>query len=329
MQSHPIDPPAAALLPRSEASIRNLPVNLFGSVMGLSGLAHAWRLAHKSLGAPALIGEAIGAFAVCVFVLIALGYLVKLVRHPDAVRAEFRHPVTGNFFGTVAISILLVSSLVRPYSAAAANIIWAAGALATFSLSYFAVARLLRGRIEPAHIGPSWLISCVATLDIAVTGGQLPMAAEINFFAGAVGAVLALLLTVLIINRLVHLDALAPALRPSLMILVAPFAVGFLAYCNIAGGVDRFAGLLFYGGLFLFAVIAPKIFRRNVPFSPAWWAMSFPVAALVNAALKYAEFRGSGPLWVLAVVLLGALSLTLAVLTVRTIRIVLNQELLT
>ncbi|MES2531109.1 MAG: C4-dicarboxylate ABC transporter, partial [Pseudomonadota bacterium] len=45
----------------SQASIRNLPVNLFASVMGLSGLALAWRVAHGSLGAPAFVGEAIGA----------------------------------------------------------------------------------------------------------------------------------------------------------------------------------------------------------------------------------------------------------------------------
>jgi len=32
-------------------------------------------------------------------------------------------------------------------------------------------------------------------------------------------------------------------------------------------------------------VVAPKIFRPSVKFSAAWWAISFPMAALVNAAL--------------------------------------------
>jgi tellurite resistance protein len=53
------------------------------------------------------------------------------------------------------------------------------------------------------------------------------------------------------------------------------------------------------------------------------------MAALANAALKYAAFRASGPLWVLAAVLLGVLSLALAVLTVRTVRIALNGRLFT
>lgn len=331
MQIQSINPAAPAFYPQNAASIRNLPVNLFGSVMGLSGLALAWRLAHSSLGAPAIIGEAIGAFALGVFVLISSAYLVKLIKYPEAVRAEFNHPVAGNFFGTIAIAVLLLSAVIRPYSSAAASTIWAMGILVTFALSFFVVSRLLKGQVDVSHAMPAWLIPGVATLDIAVTGGHMPMAwaSEINLFAGAVGAVLALLLTTMIVSRLVHRDAIAPAMTPSLMILVAPFAVGFLAYSNIVGGIDRFAGLLFYFGLFMFAVIAPKVFRRSVTFSSAWWAISFPMAALATAALRYAEFRDSVPLWILAMALLGALSLALAVLTVRTLRIALNGRLFT
>jgi tellurite resistance protein len=330
MQPVPSNTAFPVFSPSSEISVRNLPVNLFASVMGLSGLALAWRLAHGALGAPAIVGEALGAFALGVFLLIALGYLVKLARHPDAVSAEFRHPVAGNFFGTIAISILLLSAVIAPYSATASRAVWTAGALATFALSFVVASRLLKGRVDATHAVPAWLIPGVATLDIAVTGAHMPMAwaPEINLLAGAVGAVLALVLLVLIVGRLVHQEPLAQGMTPSLMILVAPFAVGFLAYTNIAGGVDRFAAVLFYFALFLFMVIAPKVFRRSVSFSPAWWAISFPMAALVNAALKYADDRATGPLWMIAALLLGILSVALAVLTVRTVRIALNGKLL-
>ena len=331
MQGPSTTPPFPVFYPSSEVSIRHLPVNLFASVMGLSGLALAWRLAHDSLGAPAFVGEAIGAFAWGVFVLVSLGYLAKLAKHPQAVHAEFHHPVAGNFFGTIVISILLLSAVAEPYSAPAARAVWTVGVLATFALSFVVVSRLLKGQVDASHAVPAWLIPGVATLDIAVTGGHMPMAwaAELNLLAGAVGAVLALVLFAMIVSRLVHQDPLAPGMTPSLMILVAPFAVGFLAYSNIVGGIDRFGALLFYFALFMFAVVAPKVFRPSVKFSPAWWAIGFPMAALVNAALKYAAFRASGPLWVLATVLLGALSLAMAVLTVRTVRIALNGKLFT
>ncbi|MES2183843.1 MAG: SLAC1 anion channel family protein [Pseudomonadota bacterium] len=329
MHNPPLPPSLPVFRPPGETSVRKLPVSLFASVMGLAGLALAWRLAHHSLGAPALVGEAIGAFAVAVFLLVSAAYLTKLAKHPEAVHAEFLHPVAGNFFGTIVIAILLLSAVVEPYSAVAAHAVWTVGVLATFALCFVVFSRLLKGQVDTAHAVPAWLIPGVATLDIAVTGGHMPMAwaAEANLLACAIGAVLALLLLAMIVSRLVHRDPLAPGMAPSLMILMAPFPVGFLAYCNVVGGVDRFAALLFYFGLFMFAVLAPKVFRRGVTFSPAWWAIGFPMAALANAALKYAEFRANGPLWVLAIVLLGALSLALAVLTVRTVRTVANGQL--
>ena len=131
MSSLPIHPSLPVFYPPGVSSVRNLPVSLFASVMGLSGLALAWRLAHSSLGVPALIGEAIGAFAVGIFLLLAWGYLTKLAKYPEAVQAEFRHPVAGNFFGTIAIALLLLSAVIGPYSPPAARAIWSVGVLAT------------------------------------------------------------------------------------------------------------------------------------------------------------------------------------------------------
>ncbi|RZL37902.1 MAG: C4-dicarboxylate ABC transporter [Rubrivivax sp.] len=322
-------PSTSALEPRPATSVRDLPVSLFGAVMGLSGLALAWRLARASLGAPLWIGEAIGAFAVGVFMLLSLGYLAKLARHPAAVHAEFQHPVSGNFFGTVVIAVLLVAAVVEPYSLAAASVIWTVGVLATLALAVVSTSRLLKGSVDATHALPASLMPGVATLDIPLTGRSMPMAwaPEVNLMAGGVGALLAVLLYVLIINRLVHRDPLAPAMTPSLMILMAPFAVGFLAYTNLVGGVDRFAALLFYFALFMFVVIVPKVFRRGARFSLAWWVIGFPLAALVNAALRYAQFRDSAPLWALAVALLALLSVALAVLTVQTLRLALRGPL--
>jgi tellurite resistance protein len=323
-----IEPVQAAAAPRTP-SVRNLPVNLFGAVMSLAGLALAWRLAHVHLGVPAVIGESIAAFAALAFVVVAGGYGVKLARHPDAVQAEFRHPVAGNFFGTFVIAVLLMASVVEPYSATAAQLLWSAGGVATFAICFVVVSRLLKGRVDAAHATPAWLVPCVATLDIAVTGGHMPMrwAPEFSLVAGSVGAVLALVLLSLIVSRLVHHHPLAPAMTPSLMILVAPFAVGFLAYGNIIGGVDRFGALLFWFALFMFAVVAPRIFRRGATFTPSWWAIGFPMAALANAALRYAAVRDSVPLWWLAAALLGALTLALAVLTLHTLRFAMDRRL--
>lgn len=324
----PSDIPQVAVPPR--ASVRHLPVNLFGAVMSLAGLAMAWRLAGRSLGAPAVIGEAIAVLALGVFLLLGGAYLSKLLRHRDAVKAEFAHPILGNFFGTIAISLLLLSSLVQPYGAAAAQAMWGLGSAATLLLAYVAAVRLLRGGRAPRDAVPALLIPGVAALDIPVTGAQMTMAwaAELNLAALAIGGVQALLLLSLVFARLVQQPALAAGLKPSLMILVAPFAVGFLAYTNVVGEVDRVASLLFYFGVFAFLLVAPQVFRRDVPFVPGWWAIGFPMAALANAALKYAEAHAALPLMLLAGLLLAVLSLAIAVLVLRTLRSLIDGSLL-
>lgn len=316
--------------PPAATSIKHLPVNLFGAVMGLSGLALAWRLAQSHYGASAFVADAIGLFATGVFVALAIGYAAKVIRHPSAVKAEFEHPIASNFFGTISISLLLLSAVLGAYNSTLGHVVWVIGSAATLWLSFVVVGRLLRGKGDVAHAVPAWLIPGVATLDIAVTGAHMPMAwaAEVVLFSIAVGSVLALVMFTMIGTRLIHQEPLAGPMTPSLMILVAPFEVGFLAYVNLNGVVDRFAALLFYFGLFMFLVVAPKVFRRSVRFGPTWWAISFPLAALVNAALKYASVHPTLPLELLAAALLVFLTVALLVLTVRTVHILCNGRLL-
>ncbi|MHC0026588.1 SLAC1 anion channel family protein [Enterobacter vonholyi] len=321
---------ASQLEQTSTAPIKNLPVNLFGSVMGLAGLALAWRLSGHYYGVGDVLGEAIGALAGIVFALLSLGYIIKWAKHPGAVKAEFNHPIASNFFGTVTIALLLLSSVAAPHSKLLGQALWILGSALTVLLAGLVVYRLLSGNQDPLNAVPAWLIPGVATLDIVVTGEHMPMiwSAEFKLFALAVGAVLALVFFTRIFSRLVHETVLVKGMIPSLMILIAPFEVGFLAYTNLFGEIDRFASILFYFGLFLFVVLSFKVFRRDVPFSPSWWAISFPVAALSNAALKYAHAHDNTVLMLIAALILLFLTMAVTVLFVKTLTSLFSGKLL-
>jgi len=302
-------------------SVKHLPVNLFGAVMGLSGLALAWQIAHQAFGVNAVIAEGISLLAIVVFLVLTVAYGLKWAIFPDVVKAEFTHPIAGNFFGTFTIALLLVSVLLGAYNARLGQAIWALGALLTIALSGIVVARLLKGRSDSSHSVPALLIPGVASLDIVVTGAAMPMAwaHEVNLFALASGTAVALVFFVMIFARLAHHEPLPAGMTPSLMILVAPFEVGFLAYTGFTHQVDMFAAMLFYFGLFVFVVVAFKVFRLSVPFGVSWWAIGFPMAALSNAALKYALMVQSAPLIVIAIGILALLSLATLTLLVRTL----------
>jgi len=320
-----------AIAPRGRACLQYLPVNLFACVMGIAGLSLAWRQASRQFGASPAIGNAIGGLATAIFVLLCVAYGTKALRHPQAVRNEFRHPIAGNFFGTVGIAVLLISSVVAPLSAAASELLWGLGAAMTIALGFTLVSRLLLGKVDAGHALPAWLIPGVATLDIAVAGGDMtaPWARELNLFSLAVGTMVALVFFTMIVSRLIHHhEKLAGEMVPSLMILIAPFEVGFLAYTTFFQCVDAFAAMLFYFGLFVFFALASKVFRRGIPFAAGWWALSFPLAALNNAALRYADHVRCLPLSVFAIALLALLTVLMATLLARTIQTLVDGRLL-
>lgn len=333
MSSVPVSTqPPAPLAPtaRRPASVKHLPVNLFAAVMGLAGLSIAWRQASRDFDLSPLAADIAGHLALAVFALLAVSYLMKAIKYPGAVLAEYRHPVAGNFFGTITIALLLLSTVLAGMNQTLAALFWTVGTILTIALCFAITGRLMRGKIDIAHAVPAWFIPGVATLDIVVAGGAMPMpwAHEINLFALAIGTAIALLFFTMIMSRMIHHEPLPASMLPSLLILMAPFEVGFLAYTNVTRHIDTFAGLLFYVGLFIFLAVAPKVFRRGVPFASGWWAISFPMAALALAALKYAAYAQAWPLRAIALALLGLLSLAIVVLFVKTVRILFNGQLL-
>ena len=103
--AHPATVPATLRICRTE----HFPVALFAIVMGLTGLALAWLKLHHLGGAPAFIGNVLRLLASALFVFLAAMYLAKLVRHPQAVRADWMHPVKLNFFPAISIGLILLA----------------------------------------------------------------------------------------------------------------------------------------------------------------------------------------------------------------------------
>src|SRR5947209_13587840 len=98
-----------------------LPIGLFGTTMGLSGLSVAWKLAHALFGTPLWVSDAIAMISIVVFAALLIAYGIKAVCAPDKVGMEFRHPVAGNLFGTFLISLLLLPIAIAPMSLMAAR----------------------------------------------------------------------------------------------------------------------------------------------------------------------------------------------------------------
>ncbi|QEY71634.1 SLAC1 anion channel family protein [Pseudomonas denitrificans (nom. rej.)] len=290
-----IDTAAAFGAPKEtarEGRLGYLPVALFGSVMGLAGLSSAWKLATLIYGAPPWVSQAIGLLALLAFFAVGIGYAIKAVTGPHSVKAEFLHPIAGNLFGTLFISLLLLPIPLVDYSLFLARACWLIGTAGMLPFAWLIISRWLGQRQQAAHATPAWIVPVVGLADIPLAVPLLhwPGAADVAFFSLAVALFFAVPLFTLILSRLLFEEPLGVGLQPSLLILLAPFAVGFSAYVSIVGEIDRFASALYMLTLFMLAVLAGRLrhLARNCPFRLAWWSVGFPLAAAAGCTLRYA-----------------------------------------
>ncbi|MBN8875531.1 MAG: SLAC1 anion channel family protein [Rhodospirillales bacterium] len=313
------------------ATLEYLPVSLFGSVMGLTGLSAAWHLGAARYGMPNGIGDAIGVAAVATFLVLVVAYGVKLVSAPASVLAEFRHPVAGALFGTLLISLLLLPIVLAPVNLRLAQGLWVLGAVGMVLFAWTIVNRWMSDRQQIAHATPAWIVPVVGLLDVplAVPVLQLPPIGGVSMFALSVGLFFAVPLFTVVFGRLLFEPPMPDAQKPSLLILLAPFAVGFSCYTVTIGRADLFAEALYMLSLFMFAVLAGRLreLGQCCPFRVSWWAVGFPLAATTIAALRYAELHPNLATDGIALVLLAVTTILLAGLAVRTLLGIVRGEL--
>lgn len=307
--------------------LEHFPISFFAVAMGLFGLALALRAAEHGLGLSALASQAAAVLAIAVFALLAMFYALKMTRHPGAVAEEWAHPVRIAFFPAVSISLLLMAATLAPDAPEIARPIWLLGALGQAALLMSVMANWIGHRpFQPAHLNPAWFIPAVGNVVAPIAGAPLGFV-ELSWLFFSAGLIFWLVLLTLVMNRLIFHDPLPERLTPTLMILIAPPAVAFIAYLRLGGEVDAFARILLNTGYVFAGVVltqAPKIARLK--FALPWWALSFPVAALTVASLLFAERVGSAPHRWIGLVLAALLTAMVVGLALRTVAAIRARE---
>ena len=303
--------------------LEHYPVTLFTVVMGMAGLTLALRAGEQSLGLTNFASGAAYLLTLALFVVIASGYVAKAIRVPHAVRAEWSHPVKLAFFPAISIGLLLLATATLPISPMAAHVMWLTGAVGQGLLTLAVISGWIGSRsFLHGHLSPAWFIPAVGNVIVPIAGVPLGYI-EPSWFFLSVGLVFWMVLLTLVMNRLVFHDPLPERLQPTLVILIAPPAVGFLAWVTVTGGVDHFARILLNSAYFFALIVAvqlPRILR--LPFAMSFWALSFPLAALTIASLHYSSAIQSQGHRIIGLALLVILIVTLAALLMRTVRAV-------
>lgn len=303
---------------RKDALI-HFPVSFFATVMGTAGLAMAWDQAHRILGAPAVLGEVLRWLATLLWLAAAAVYAAKALRHPGAVRGEWRHPVRVNFFPTISIGLLLLAGCWADSRPELAAPLWGLGAGLNLAFTIAIMSGWLHHtHFEIKHLNPAWFIPVVGNIVVPIVGVRFGPQ-ELSWFFFSIGLVFWLVLLTVVMYRLFFHEPLPLRLTPTLFILLAPPSVGFIAWVSLTDSVDAFARILLHTALFLALLLLSNTMRfLRVPFFVSSWAYSFPLAAITIATLIMAGRTGSVFFSALGMILLSVLSLVLALLIVRT-----------
>lgn len=310
---------------QSPDRLAHFPVSFFSTVMGTAGLVIAWEQALPKLGlSPDALRWAVALVAVQLAVIGAI-YAVKVLRRAQAVREELHNPVKLNFFATLSISLILLAIAAAPFWPGPAEGLWMVGAgfHLLFTL-YVLNVWMHRSDFEPHHMNPAWFIPVVGNVLVPVAGARFGHT-EISWFFFSIGMVFWGVLFAILVNRILFHQPLPQRLMPTLFILIAPPAVGFIAYVGLAGDVDPFARVLLGIALFLTLLLLVQVPRfARLRFFLSWWAYSFPLAAVTTASFVMARVGGNAMyVWLGEglLVLTTAIIVLLLVMTVAEIRV--------
>lgn len=323
------DQSRAAARPR----LQFFPISFFAAVLGLTGMTIAFQRAERLLGMPFAISNVLLAASLAVFLAIATFYALKAARYPDAVKREFAHPIKINFFPTISISLLLFSIAFMRLNSDVSRAFWIAGVIIhlLFTIAILS-AWMHRPTFQIQHINPAWFIPMVGNIIVPIAGVE-HAPAEISWFFFSIGLIFWLALFILFLNRIIFHNPLPERLTPTLFIMIAPPAIGFISYLRLmerevsSFELDGFARILYYFALFIFIVLLTQ-YRQfvKIPFYLSWWAYSFPMAAITIATVLMASKTNMLFFQGLAYLLLIALASLIALLLFRTIAAIVQRK---
>lgn len=313
--------------PPAAGRLQHFAISWFAVVMGIGGGAVAWHKAEKVFAIGFPVGTALGCLALAAFVVIAVLYGVKTIRHPQSVKAEFGHPVRLSFFPAISISLILLAVVFQEQAPLFSRVLWMVGAPVQLLFTLHVVTAWIRQDIfQVHHSNPAWFIPVVGNVLVPIVGVAYAPAA-VSWFFFSIGVFFWLSLFAIIFNRMIFHGMLPERLIPTLFILIAPPAVSFIAYLRLTGEMDGFARVLYHVALFFtLLVLAQWRLFAKLGFYLSWWACSFPVAAVTVATLLHYERSGETFLAWLGAALLALLSVLLVMLVVRTARGIASGE---
>jgi tellurite resistance protein len=265
--------------------LMHFPITAYAIIMGLSGLTIVFGKFYHMQWLPKIFYDVLLFFTLALFLVITFLYGLKAIRHFDEVQADFKHRIRINFFSAISVSFLLLSIAFMTYWPFLSMVMWWVGVVAHTFIMLYTISFWIQHNFEIHFMNPAWFIPVVGNMLVPIAGVEyMPKAFSFVYFA--IGFFFWIILFAIFLNRAIFHHQLPQKFIPTLFILIAPPAIGFIAYIRITQSWDSFAAFMLFIAYFFVALLL-FLYRsfKNLEFFLSWWAFTFPLMAVTLASL--------------------------------------------
>ncbi|MBN2166885.1 MAG: SLAC1 anion channel family protein [Marinilabiliaceae bacterium] len=265
--------------------IQFFPITSFSIIMGLTGLTIVFGKFYHLQLMPKIFYESLLFFTTALFLFFVFMYGRKAINNFDEVVKDFKHRIRINFFSAISISFLLLSIAYMTYWPFVSLIFWWIGVILHTFFMFHTIAFWIQHNFEIQFMNPAWFIPVVGNILVPVSGVEyMPNAFSFVYFT--IGFFFWIILFAIFLNRAIFHHQLPQKFIPTLFILIAPPAIGFIAYIRIAQSWDSFAMFLLFIAYF-FVVLLLFLYKsfKSLEFFISWWAFTFPLMAMTIASV--------------------------------------------
>lgn len=221
-----------------------------------------------------------GAFSAFLLVLV----LLKLILFPGKVKEDMGNPIMASVAGTFPMSLMILSTYVKPFIGQVSFYIWAlAIALHLALIIYFTVKFILK--LQMSKVFASYYIVYVGIAVAAITAPayEKPAVGSAAFWFGFVTLII---LLVLVTYRYLNFKEIPEPARALVCIYAAPTSLCIAGYVqSVTPKSKGFLLGMFVAAtlLYLFALVKAVSFLK-LPFYPSMAAFTFPFVISAIAA---------------------------------------------
>lgn len=299
----------------------------FAMIMGTGGLANVIFSWQESLELARILGISLAAVADVLYFIVLIPWILRWVNYFPYAYRDLQHPLTGNFFVTMPVgttifgtNIYLIWSHYLSESVTYALIlgIWIFAIIGVTFFTFYTTFRFMREEEtpKPEMINFSWIMAPIANMAISLIGNPvLEMTLRLNPSWGVsvlvanmalfgIGFFLFIFISSIVFVRLANHPLPPAATIPSFGIFLS--AVGLAASAVVdaskhahtmgiltSAGLSNLMAVVLWGfGIWILGIIMMisiyQLRKGGIPFSMAWWAYIFPLAAYTISSQKIA-----------------------------------------